>query len=162
MSRTKPNRPAFTLVELLVVIAIIGVLVSLLLPAIQAAREAARRTSCNNNMKQIALATIMYETQYKVYPPAYISSPAHSFLTFILPNLEQGAIYDRYDWKQSWSSAANQPATQNDIAAFECPSAPLRGLQPAGPPRPAPPPGPRDAAAPRPHRRRRRDGRALA
>lgn len=131
---------AFTLVELLVVIAIIGILVALLLPAIQAAREAARRAQCQNHMKQIGLATLNYENQTKKLPPSkwveYIatSSPttvAHSTLTYLLPYVEEQAIADKWDWKQTWSKpdTAKAPFDNNTlketpIATFKCPTAP--------------------------------------
>lgn len=124
--RTKSS--GFTLVELLVVIAIIGILVALLLPAIQAAREAARRTQCTNNMKQIGLAMLNYESSKKHLPLAYTpnftgqigygSCPgtnkpgnpsnglkAHFVLTFILPYMEQQPLYDRIDLNQHWDSS---------------------------------------------------------
>jgi type II secretory pathway pseudopilin PulG len=96
---------------LLVVIAIIGILVALLLPAIQAAREAARRTQCNNNLKQIALAVQKYHDTYRVFPPAsggvqsaaypgcagWVVSNGFSWRTMILPSIEQQALYDRMD-----------------------------------------------------------------
>src|SRR5207248_639413 len=88
-----------TLVELLVVIAIIGILVALLLPAIQAAREAARRAQCQNNMKNIALAVLNYDSAKKHFPPGFVSQPtdteAWAWSTFILPQLEEQAIYDQ-------------------------------------------------------------------
>jgi prepilin-type N-terminal cleavage/methylation domain-containing protein len=108
------NRTGFTLVELLVVIAIIGVLVALLLPAIQAAREAARRSSCQNNMKQIGLATMNYENAKNELPPAYseesIPDPAggrnqivkHGNLPFILPYMEQTSLATQWNWKKNW------------------------------------------------------------
>ena len=92
-------RRGFTLVELLVVIAIIGILVALLLPAIQAAREAARRAQCQNAIKNIALAVLNYESAKKELPVGVVSQPveveAWSWSTFILPYLEEQAIYDR-------------------------------------------------------------------
>jgi prepilin-type N-terminal cleavage/methylation domain-containing protein len=86
--------PAFTLVELLVVIAIIGILVALLLPAIQAAREAARRSQCQNNLKQIGLAINNYESARKSLPPGCFLGEGSSWSAFILPYLEEGAAFD--------------------------------------------------------------------
>jgi len=103
----RSRRPAgFTLVELLVVIAIIGILVALLLPAVQAAREAARRTQCNNNLKQIALAAHNFHDVYQKMPPGYCGTSSYGgpsyantqwlgTLVFLLPYIEQQAIYDR-------------------------------------------------------------------
>lgn len=96
------DRRAFTLVELLVVIAIIGILVSLLLPAVQSAREAARRTQCMNNLKQLGLALLNYESASKVFPASGLPSPkggwGHSWMVAILPYIEQRAIYDKFDF----------------------------------------------------------------
>src|SRR5438552_9189513 len=90
-------RSGFTLVELLVVIAIIGVLVALLLPAVQSAREAARRMQCANNLKQLGLAFHTYESTFKVLPPETMCSGTNEPTAFvhILPNIEQSALYDR-------------------------------------------------------------------
>lgn len=144
----------FTLVELLVVIAIIGILVALLLPAIQAAREAARRAQCTNKLKQLGLAFLNYESAKKQLPLAYTPNytgapyrgpcpgtlgtapttngrPAHFVLTFILPYLEQQALYDRIDIEtQPWNSSnvSTRTGTKNvdvvkvDIPDFICPS----------------------------------------
>lgn len=94
MSSVKHRRRGFTLVELLVVIAIIGILVALLLPAIQAAREAARRTECANNMKQIGLAVQNFHDTYDGLPPLSIGSGRASFWVLILPFAEQQQSYD--------------------------------------------------------------------
>jgi prepilin-type N-terminal cleavage/methylation domain-containing protein len=103
------NSRGFTLVELLVVIAIIGILIAMLLPAIQRAREAARRSQCQNNLRQIAVATFNYEARQKVFPMGYLGPwgnqnfgapwdwPNIGMLPFILPHLEQDAVYDRLD-----------------------------------------------------------------
>ena len=124
------QRPrGFTLVELLVVIAIIGILIALLLPAVQAAREAARRLQCTNSLKQIGLAIHNYESTHRKYPPSGAGPPGpsplhHGFFTFLLPYLEQGAIHDQYHWDQDWYTALNQTATETDIGLLFCPSAP--------------------------------------
>jgi prepilin-type N-terminal cleavage/methylation domain-containing protein/prepilin-type processing-associated H-X9-DG protein len=134
----------FTLVELLVVIAIIGILVALLLPAIQAAREAARRTQCTNKMKQIGLAILNYENSRKQMPMAYTpnftgnqlygacsgsgnpststANPTnglkkHFVLTFILPYLEEQSIYDQIDQKLDWfNTTVNSKGFKNHEA----------------------------------------------
>ena len=127
--RFSRRRRGFTLVELLVVIAIIGILVALLLPAIQAAREAARRTQCTNRIKQIGLAVLNYESAKKTLPLAYTpnytggiyhgpcplgtavtGNPSnnlknHNVISFILPYMEQQSLYDQIDFKYDWNSA---------------------------------------------------------
>ena len=122
------KRAGFTLVELLVVIAIIGVLVGLLLPAVQSAREAARRMQCGNNMKQMGLALLNYESAYKVLPPSRIalSNPTfeQSWQKMILPFMEQTPLYNLYNHNLSWFHQANVPATTQMIPSYMCPSAP--------------------------------------
>jgi prepilin-type N-terminal cleavage/methylation domain-containing protein/prepilin-type processing-associated H-X9-DG protein len=118
----RPPRLGFTLVELLVVIAIIGVLVALLLPAVQAAREAARRTQCTNNLKQLALACHNYMDSHKVFPPA-MNNYALSGFVMMLPYIEQTAIYDRIAARSfAFRPWEVEPATDTMIAAFLCPS----------------------------------------
>src|SRR5689334_12464273 len=100
-------RPGFTLVELLVVVAIIGVLVALLLPAVQFAREAARRTQCANNLRQLGIAAhTFHDSQRKlpssVRPGGLTTAPRIAGLTFLLPNLEHSALYDKYDQTINW------------------------------------------------------------
>jgi prepilin-type N-terminal cleavage/methylation domain-containing protein/prepilin-type processing-associated H-X9-DG protein len=103
------GKNGFTLVELLVVIAIIGILVALLLPAIQAAREAARRTQCTNNMKQVCLATLNYESTNKKLPPGHRMSKdgtdidsLGSWVTQLLPYLEEGSLFSQIDQKEKF------------------------------------------------------------
>src|SRR5712671_3528288 len=105
---TRPRR-GFTLIELLVVIAIIGILVALLLPAVQAAREAARRMQCGNNTKQLALAMHNYHDVYGSFPPGRTSSniSAHAHL---LPYIEQGNLYQLVDFSSSYNAASNAAA----------------------------------------------------
>lgn len=128
----RPRRPGargFTLVELLVVIAIIGVLVGLLLPAVQAAREAARRTQCSNNLKQIGLASHNFHNTYNTLPPAFIgdnSDTPHGWATWaalILPFLEGGNQYDQ--WEISRRNVYQTPvAYQTQVRTYLCPSRP--------------------------------------
>ncbi len=146
LSRT---RSAFTLVELLVVIAIIGILVGLLLPAVQAAREAARRIQCSNNMKQLGLAGLNHESTFKTIPaslivelglpPGTTGQPGapypgivHSWAPALLPYIEQTQLYNNYNMKFPWFSSPqvvpgtpdNLAVMQTPVSAFLCPSAP--------------------------------------
>ncbi|MHC4401971.1 MAG: DUF1559 family PulG-like putative transporter, partial [Planctomycetota bacterium] len=94
----RSRRPAFTLVELLVVIAIIGILIALLLPAVQAAREAARRMRCQNHLRQIVTALHNYETAFGVFPPGTIDDGVRrrqqwGWPVFLLPYLEEKSLY---------------------------------------------------------------------
>jgi prepilin-type N-terminal cleavage/methylation domain-containing protein/prepilin-type processing-associated H-X9-DG protein len=128
----QPKRAAFTLVELLVVIAIIGVLVALLLPAVQAAREASRRTSCMNNLRQLVLGLANYESSYEELPPAFQYSdrenpattvrPGINWVTSILPFVEAGNVYDMFDQSQPVSHMNNELARSQSLGFMRCPS----------------------------------------
>lgn len=130
------SKQGFTLIELLVVIAIIAVLIALLLPAVQQAREAARRTQCKNNLKQQGLALMNYESTHKVFPPARIDlgpTPAYfqaSWTQMILPYIDQGPLYQAYNFNLTWSDPANLPVTTVNIPAFMCPSVASQRLVP--------------------------------
>ena len=123
-SAAGPRRRAFTLVELLVVIAIIGILIALLLPAVQAAREAARRMRCSNNLKQIGLAILNYENGLRSFPPPKLIDPDHNLMTFLLPYLELENVQKKYDFSADWDSAKNKEAREVPIAVFVCPTTP--------------------------------------
>jgi prepilin-type N-terminal cleavage/methylation domain-containing protein len=121
----------FTLVELLVVIAIIGVLVALLLPAIQAAREAARRAQCENSLKQLGLAFLNYESAKAQLPFATYSpeSPAHgvnNWAPLILQHLEQGNLVAGYNLKEDWWRDLNRTIVQTQLSILQCPSTPTQ------------------------------------
>jgi prepilin-type N-terminal cleavage/methylation domain-containing protein len=120
------RRRAFTLVELLVVIAIIGILVALLLPAIQAAREAARRSMCTNQLKQIGTAVQNFHDVRKGLPPLTTGSVRPSFWALILPFMEQASVYDRIDFNVAIGDLANSGSVLTTkeaiIPGFYCPS----------------------------------------
>ena len=124
------NRRGFTLIELLVVIAIIAILVALLLPAVQQAREAARRTSCKNNLKQIALALHNYHDVSNCLPPAQIDTGVtgargngFSWQALSLPYMEKSGIYDGFNFNLAVTEGSNAVAVQTGpVAEFRCPS----------------------------------------
>ena len=116
------NRSGFTLVELLVVIAIIGVLVALLLPAVQAAREAARRSSCQNNLKQLGLATHNFHDSRNMLPPLRVSNNHATWFVLIMPYMEQENIERLWTFNQLYSSATNAPGRLLQVKSYYCPS----------------------------------------
>ncbi|MBX7165785.1 MAG: DUF1559 domain-containing protein [Pirellulales bacterium] len=134
MSDERRARAGFTLVELLVVIAIIGVLISLLLPAVQAAREAANASACKNNFKQIGLALLNYELTWGALPPSRIQyvtningqdkNVLHSWTPAGLPFCEQSQLATQYRWDRDWRAAENRTVVQTTVALYRCPSAP--------------------------------------
>ncbi len=132
-SRSFATRPGFTLVELLVVIAIIGTLVGLLLPAVQAAREAARKSQCGNNIKMIALGAVNFESAQHKYPTCGEGKKwsgstwsnvmnVESFQTQVLAFIEQGNLATKWNRKEGYNSTTNQPLASTKIATFLCPS----------------------------------------
>jgi prepilin-type N-terminal cleavage/methylation domain-containing protein len=134
MKRNVSCRDAFTLVELLIVIAIIGVLVALLLPAVQACREAARRTSCTNNLRQQILAMHNYESGHRLYPPGTIAATGpvvnqpngfhHNWIVQLLPFLEERNAWDAIDKSVSVYHANNAAVARHRIGVLRCPSTP--------------------------------------
>lgn len=125
------RRAGFTLIELLVVIAIIGVLIALLLPAVQSAREAARRAQCVNNLKQIALSTFNYESVHKVFPPGQmkISFPVqprfrgYSLYVHLLPFIDQQPLFNRWNFADPLDNTVGTTANSAIVLnALLCPS----------------------------------------
>ncbi|TWU20474.1 hypothetical protein Pla52o_43520 [Novipirellula galeiformis] len=125
------RRNGFTLVELLVVIAIIGVLVGLLLPAVQAAREAARRMQCSNNLKQVSLAMHNYHDSFGSFPAGAWGWGWGTWVVATLPYIEQGSLYELYDHGKKYdipdtsgrySSTTNRQVTEQRLSAHTCPS----------------------------------------
>ncbi|MDP6469165.1 MAG: DUF1559 domain-containing protein [Pirellulaceae bacterium] len=128
----------FTYIELLTVIAIIGVLVALLLPAVQAATEAARRMSCANNLTQVILAVQEYESTHQVYPPGTVDTSGpifhvpqgyhHNWISQILPFLEQEPLARHIDYRVGVYDDANRPARRVHLEILRCPSSPAGGI----------------------------------
>jgi prepilin-type processing-associated H-X9-DG protein len=119
-----------TLIELLVVIAILSLLIALLLPAVQQAREAARRTQCRNNLKQIGLALHNYHDTHRTFPPGYCAglpyvdgaadtAPGWSWATYILPQLDHSVLYNQFNWS---SAPAAMSAIQKNLPVYLCPT----------------------------------------
>ena len=145
------KRAAFTLIELLVVIAIIAILIALLLPAVQQAREAARRSQCKNNLKQIGLALHNYHDIYKAFPPGRVRRSGVSpnswysgniaWLPRILPQIDQAPLFNKIDWNRGYGTSGTDGNSgvngsnpngvrRQIIPAFRCPSDPGNGSTP--------------------------------
>ncbi len=132
------EQSGFTLVELLVVIAIIGLLVSLLLPAVQTAREAARKTTCQNNLRQLGIAILNFESQKSAFPVGCVECRAStsrprfiSWFSRLLPMLEESAIHDEIDFQMPMWDASNAAPTSATIGTLLCPTTKDQRLQAA-------------------------------
>ncbi len=131
-SRLSARKSAFTLIELLVAIGVIGILIALLLPAVQAAREAGRRAQCTVNLRQIGTAMANYETIHRMFPPSQLGGRwqknSMSELTFMLPQLEQINLFSAINFDFAWFETAESPILENHTArntrlsVFLCPS----------------------------------------
>src|SRR5262245_13326323 len=126
------RRSGFTLVELLVVISIIAVLLALLVPAIQKAREAANRASCQNNLKNMGIALMNYQHSNRAFPPGAKTTPAlHSWGTFLLPFLDNEALEKTIDYAMPWNVGQNLAAIAVPVRAYHCASSPSPRVNPA-------------------------------
>jgi prepilin-type N-terminal cleavage/methylation domain-containing protein/prepilin-type processing-associated H-X9-DG protein len=134
------RRTGFTLIELLVVIAIIAVLIGLLLPAIQKVRESAARSTCTNNIKQLALAFHSFENEHGYIQSSIrtASNGRQGWQMFLLPYLEQAALWALLDKELGWNEGTNRPLVGTKIATSICPSAPVPERQDGAPDDPTP------------------------
>ena len=135
------RKRAFTLVELLVVIAIIGILIALLLPAVQAAREAARRAQCSNNLRQLGLAMHNYHSTLNCFPPGFMAldhqgqvAGGWAWGVFLMPYIEQSPLQDdlsvtKYTLSEVISDPVLLPMLQMKLSVFTCPSSPMEPLR---------------------------------
>jgi len=150
-----PRPRGFTLIELLVVIAIIAILIALLLPAVQQAREAARRTQCRNNLKQIGLALHNYHDTHSIFPFGRSKGPGtgtstlgHTCLTMLLPGIDQAPLYSLYDFSKGFNVTPNFENSSQVLPAFLCPSNPqTEGCDWTGATNPRPGSNPREDSA---------------
>src|ERR1700676_3210772 len=139
MSCTPRRKTGFTLIELLVVIAIIGILIALLLPAVQQVREAASKLQCANNLKQIGLALHSYHDANKQFPPGYIDGntnpastpdndvgPGWGWAAFLLPYLEERNVFTQINFSQRIGVGVNAQISQQPLTFYQCPSDPYQ------------------------------------
>jgi prepilin-type N-terminal cleavage/methylation domain-containing protein len=122
--RAASPRAGFSLIELLAVVAIIGTLVSLSLPAVQSARESARRTACSSNLRQMGVALVTYESARRAFPPGSdaISGRIHAWSSFILPFLEEAGVAGRMNYALPWNHDANIAVADTIVPIYLCPS----------------------------------------
>lgn len=134
MHRRHPSRLGFTLVELLVVIAIIGVMVGLLLPAVQAAREAARRMTCSNNLKQIGIAVHNYHDTYQKFPPSSFNQNKLAWTVHTLPFIEQQSLFEQFNMNLVYNAGTNNALGLRRVTTYICPSikSPLSSISNGG------------------------------
>lgn len=126
VSMVMRSRCGFTWLEFLIAAVVIGGLLFLLLPPVTRGREAARRSQCKNNLKQIGLALHNYHDKYQEFPPAYTvderGKPLHSWRTLILPFIDQQMLYERIDLSKPWNDPANAEAFKTVVSVYQCPS----------------------------------------
>jgi prepilin-type N-terminal cleavage/methylation domain-containing protein/prepilin-type processing-associated H-X9-DG protein len=133
-SGSAQDRRAFTLIELLVVIAIIGILIALLLPAVQKVREAANRSRCMSNLRQLGIALMNYENTHGAFPPSRTSIPAKRSWTVVgLPYIEEDNVKNLYKMDKAWNHPDNYSIITSNVRLFSCPSVPPGRFNPLDP-----------------------------